>query len=335
MSDIVNIVESDDFRSLSVGDGTKDIFEMFFSIYEKVNAKNQETSKTYNNNLMIKFSDIKELHDKNMQTIRTLRPAKGFIGVRIVVSHNEGESEKFNSFEEFSTYNITSPNAISNILMIYNFTSCNDAEQTFETYKIKNQIHSRVAHLQQIEKEAPPFMPKAILANIVTPTAHISVEYTDYVKARTFTAMFDEWIKGCDETKHSDWVRTCKKFSYLIPRFGRFLIYAIIAYSTIKAIDYKVILPQFYVSFLIAYSAIFMIISGVCESLFKKMESAIDSYLPLAYLDINKGDKKLISEYANRNKKSIILVIAGFLGTIALSVSSRFIYDLIKWLIVS
>ncbi|MGH1389344.1 MAG: hypothetical protein ACRAUZ_04245, partial [Aeromonas jandaei] len=87
------------------------------------------------------------------------------------------------------------------------------------------------------------------------------------------------------------------------------------------------------VKFLIIYSSLFVIVGGVSDIFLRKLEVSIDSYLPMSYLNINKGDAKLISDFSGRNKKSILWSVFGLIGTIAIGLATSAAYDLIKWLI--
>ena len=307
--------------------------DLFFKMQEKINAKNEEISKSYKNNILVKFSDIKELHHKTIQSINSLSPANNSISTRIAVSHSQGESEKLNSFEEFESHNTTSPNPTTDIYMSYSFTIYDSEINAFENYKITNQVRSRVAELEQIENEAPPFISRAIVSGMVTTTAKITIQYGDYVKARHFTAMFDEWVKGCDESKNITLIEGLKRFSHFIPQFGKLVIYALLAIFTVSAIDTNLITDVTAIKFLVAYASVFVIIGGIATVLLRKVELSIDSYLAISYLDINKGDKKLIKDYCKRNSSSLMWAVIGIIGTIVVGWFTSASYDLIKWLV--
>lgn len=292
---------------------------------------NEETQRSYNNNILVKFSDLKELHLKTIQSIKSLNPAKSAIGIRIDVVHNEGEADKFNSFESFETHNITSPNPTAAINMSYTFTLYDKESCQFEQYKIHNLVKSRIAELKQLESEAPPFIPKALLVNVVTTSARIRVEYTDYVKARHFISMFDEWIRSCDESPTNLFIRKLKPVSHLFTEFGVLLIYAILAYSTIHQIKVGGLNQDSFVTFMIAYASIFIICGTISRLFLRKIERSIDGHFTLSYLEINKGDNKLIKEYRDRNSAGFKYALLGFLGTVTVGVFSNVTYDLIKW----
>ena len=218
--------------------------------------------------------------------------------------------------------------------MSYSFTIHDRDTNAFENYKILTQVRSRVAELEQIEREAPPFISKAIVSGMVTTTAKITVHYGDYVKARHFTAMFDEWVKGCDESKNIAIIDTLKRFSHLIPLFGKLVIYALLAIFTVSAIDSNLITDVTAIKFLVAYASVFLIVGGVATALLRKTEISIDSYLAVSYLEINKGDKKLIKDYCKRNNSSILWALFGLIGTICVGLFTSAVYDLIKWLVI-
>ncbi len=330
MNGISEVVENENRGMIRHDDAQIDLF---FKMHQKINAKNEEISKSYKNNILVKFSDIKELHFKTVQSIISLKPIKSNINVRISVSHNEGESEKFNSFEEFESRNLTNPNPTSNVFLIYSFSIYDKEEDNFENYKIMAHVRSRVADLHQIESEAPPFISSAIISNMVTTTANITVHYSDYVKARHFTAMFDEWVRGCDESKNIEIIKKLKKVSHLISKFGKLSIYAVLGFFTVTAIDSSVLNSNEALKFLVAYASIFVVVGGVAEVILRKLELSIDSYLALSYLNINKGDAKLISDFAGRNRSSVIWSIFGIMGTVGVGIATSASYDFIKWLI--
>ncbi len=168
MNDIVEVIENE---GASVVRHDEAQIDLFFKMHQIINAKNEEISKSYNDNILVKFSDVKELHFKTVQSIKSLKPIKSNINVRIAVSHNEGEAEKFNSFEAFEERNLTNPNPTSDVLMIYSFSTHDKDSDNFENYKVICHIRSRVAELSQIEKEAPPFISSALVSSMVTTTA--------------------------------------------------------------------------------------------------------------------------------------------------------------------
>jgi hypothetical protein len=331
MNDIVSTLDSESsdlpIDVSSVG------FSQFFMMHQKINAKNEEISKSYKNPLMIKFTDIQELHTKTIQSIISLRPFEDVINVRIAVSHTEGESEKFNSFEAFETSNCTNPNPTSDLVLKYSFSTFDRDMQNLENYVVTCKVNSRIAQLSQIEKEAPAFLSSVFFSHLITTTASITIQYSDYVKARHFTAMFDEWINGCDESESIEIINKIKKYSHVISKTGIIIFIGLIGYSTVSAIDASIIDPTNIIKFLVIYASIFFIILKISEQLLRKLEISIDSYLAISYIDICKGDKKLITTFENKNKTSIKLGVFSLVLTVLTGLATSSIFEIIKYLI--
>lgn len=305
----------------------KDV-EYFCSIYERVNAANDEIKKKYSNNLLVEFNDLQELHEKTCQTIRRLNPSS--VGTKIYVSFNNGESEKFKTFEEFKNYKATSPNPTNNVYMVYNFSIIDAETGRFETYKVKIRIVSRIAMISEFEKEAPPFMSPTMLASIATPTVIIAVEYADYVRARNFISMIDEWVDGCDDERSSKTINRSKSFSHLIPKIGSNAIFILLAYFTIISIGDTDFSSNHLAKLLIFYATAFTVLGVLSSQFLSKVEQAIDSYMVMSYINLTKGDYKLIKRFKGQNKKSIYVSIFGVLATIGIGVFTNYFYDLIK-----
>ncbi|MCL1120938.1 hypothetical protein [Shewanella seohaensis] len=330
MGEIVEILEDGEGKKIITAEDAQ--LDSYFKIHQRVHAKSEEISKSYTNNILVEFSDIEELHEKTIQSIKSLCPIRNSIVIRVAVFHNEGEAAKFNSFEDFKRHNITSPNPTAQISLDYKFVILDNETGEFENYRVIAQVRSRVAELKQIENEAPPFLSKALITSLVTQTAKITILYGDYVKARHFTAMFDEWIKGCDESKSLKYISTVKKWSHLLSIFGKIIIYILLAFFMTSSFrnDSIEVTNLFLMQFLILYSVVFLMVGMLSGLFLSRIEMSIDSYLSLSYLKINKGDNKAIKEYSDRNKSSAAWAIAGIVGTVLIGLSTNAAYDIIK-----
>ncbi|NNM41049.1 hypothetical protein HKI82_11795 [Vibrio plantisponsor] len=332
MSEIIEVVESHSGNTnVSTFDDAQ--LDLYFKIHQKVNQKSEEISKSYKNNILVEFSDIEELHEKIIQTIQSANPHRGSIIMQMMVSHHEGEAERFKTFEDFKNHNVTSPNPTTELGLIYKFSIQDSKSREVENYKVVANVKSRVGELYQIEQEAPSFISAAIVSSMVTTTARIMVEYSDYVKARHFIAMFDEWIKGCDESKEIKFISKLKSVSHLISRFGHLIIISLLGLFVSQSIDTGSLGSDELIKFIVLYGSVFVVISSLAELCFRKLEHAIDSYLALSYLKINKGDNKLIKSFKDRNKRSIRWSLMGIAGGFCMGVASSAAYDFIKFVI--
>jgi hypothetical protein len=307
--------------------------DLYFKMHQKVTAKSEDISKSYNQNILIKFDDIHELHYKTIQSINSLKPSSSEIGTRIAVFHSEGESENFNSFEEFQLHNKTSPNPTTQLALIYTFTLYDERTDYYENYKISCRMRSRIAELAEIESDGSMFIPKEFLASLLGSTAKITVEYNDYVKARTFVAMFDEWVKGCDESHEKTAIKWLRKIAPFIPTTGKYIIVGMLAWFTGNAIDVTIITNELSVKFIVFYASFFLVVVGVADKMLNWISQSIYGYMTLSYVEINKGDTKLIADYARKNRKSLVTSGIGLIGAILIGVFAAVTYDIIKILV--
>ncbi|TOJ87283.1 hypothetical protein CGI30_14235 [Vibrio parahaemolyticus] len=301
---------------------------LFCEIYERVNSTNDEIKKRYKTNLRVEFDDIKELHEKTVQTINSLNPNS--VGLKILLAQNNGESEKFVSFEDFCNYKATSPKPTNNVYMLYNFSLVDSESGEVELYKVKLRIGSRIAMLTEIAAEAPSGLPAPVLASIATPTAMIHIEYSDYIKARSFISMMDEWVQGCDESKESKVFEFLKPYSHLLPALGRNCIFMLFAYATFMGLGSDDLSNVQVAKFFIFYMTVFTLLGSLVSALLSRVEQSIDSYLAISYININKGDRKLIKSFESKNKRSILLSVLGVAATIVIGVTTNTVFEIIK-----
>ena len=332
MNDIIEIrnSESNENNLVHIDDTQLDLY---FKMHKRINQKNEEISKSYKNNILVNFSDIDELHDKVVQSIRSSKPLRNSIITQFIISHHEGEAERFKSFDDFKTYNITSPNPTTEITMTYRFNILDGDLEEVESYKVTIGVRSRIGELHQFEQEAPAFISSAIISSMVTTTARIKIEYSDYVKARHFMAMFDEWIKGCDESKESKIINALKKVASPASKLFHLTIICILGYYVSDSVKNTPLTIAQLAQFLVLYSTIFYVISSLTRLSLANVENAIESYLSLSYLQLNKGDTKLIKKFKLRNGKTIAASLIGIIGSVTMGVISSGAYDAIKELI--
>ena len=81
---------------------------------------------------------------------------------------------------------------------------------------------------------------------------------------------------------------------------------------------------------LIYFVTSFVVIGAFVGSLLSKTELSIDSYMNISYVNMNKGDAKIIKKCEDKNKKSIYSSIYNLFGAIAIGFISNFFYSLVK-----
>lgn len=301
--------------------------DTFYRIYNKINETGKEASKSYKNDLLLKFSDIQEIHQKVCQTIKTF--TSNSYTMKIIMEQSEGEEHTFRDFESFAHHNTTSPYATQELFFEYKFIIYNDPINKFENYTISFRLGSRIAAFEQMRKQSPDFIVE-LMAFKKTTIAYVNVEYYDYVKARAFIATFDEWIKGCEENPPSMMMNAAKKITPNLSKYGTFIILTLLAILTIRAIPHNITDMSFILKSTVAYISLFALVGRLSHMLLNSVTKSINKVIPLSYIMINKGDEKLVTKYQNEISSSIRRSLVALSGAVLLGLSTNFIYDTIK-----
>ena len=172
-------INSEDSRIVRIGDRERPVsLKTYQDIYHQVTGRTEQIRKRYFENLLMEFSDIQQLHVKVMQ----------LCDIHHVVAHNETISifhdkerrEQFTSFERFQAYNSSAASPTVSIVLKYNFSLILGALLKPQEYVVTVRLTSRMAMLEQLDNEAPPFLRGGgYFGYVHESTAEITVDYAD------------------------------------------------------------------------------------------------------------------------------------------------------------
>lgn len=324
MGQIIEHGDNGDNRVVRVGDSDSSVsIKVYQDVYHQVTGRTEQIKQRYSDNLLIEFPELEQLHHKIMQLCDVhLVVARNEV---ISIFHEKERKEQFTSFERFRTYNANTTSPSVNVVLKYNFSIMPAGLQRPQEYAVTIRLTSRVAMLQQIEQEAPPFALGRLMSYMGDNTAEITVEYADYVIARGFLEAFDEWIRGCKTTPKKKWLSKLRRWSHLVPNFMRIVAVLLVVVFALRAI------PSFFSTqstvetwarFLVIYSGGTYILISLMSAAGELIEEAIDSYPALSYLKLNKGDIKLVDDFQSRKTRVVLKFVAGVLLSVILGVIS-------------
>ena len=331
MAEIIEHRDSGNPPSVRVGDGGSLVsVKVYQDVYHQVTGRTEQIRKRYSQNLLIELSEIEQLHHKIMQ----LCDVHKIVAKNEVVSvfHDKERKEQFTSFDRFSAYNANAPSPTVNVVLKYNFSIIPAGLDKPQEYVVTVRLTSRVAMLQQIESEAPPFVRGRVFSFMAGNTAEVTIDYADYVVARGFLEAFDEWIRGCKSEPDISWIVFLQRWSHLIPKSAKLAAATVIAFFALRAAPTFITSstdPQLWARFLIFFGGGFYLITTLAEAAGSTIEEAIDGYTVISYLNLNKGDKKLISEFSKRKRRTTLKFVFGCLLTLVLGIVSSKIADII------
>ena len=325
------IIEHDD-ESTSViraGDEGPGIsLKAYQDIYHQITGRTEKIRQKFSSNLLIDFSEVEQLQFKIMQLcdVHTVVASNEVVSV----FHEKERKEQFTSFERFKAYNSNSTRPTVNVVLRYNFSIALPGRETPQEYVVTIKLTSRVALLNKLESEMPTFLRGGIFGLSTSSVAEISVEYADYVVARSFLESFEEWVQGCKSTPTNKILKFIQSKSHYLQHILQITMAIIFIFFCINSIPEffeEGTHPEIWARFMVIFFGGFFLLITLSRSTGRIIEHAIDGICPLSYLKLNKGDEKLISEFSTKTNKHIIRFLIGCAVTICLGIiSSKLAY---------
>lgn len=311
-------------RLVRVGDVTNQSevsLQAYQALYKQVTGRNEEIRERYDDNILVEFSELEQLHYKMMQLCNVHNVlARNEV---VTIFYDKDRKEQFTTFEGFRSYHANSARPCVNVVLKYNFSVIPPDTDTPQQYVVTARLSSRVAVINQLEEDAPPFARFRMYSFMASNTAEIKVEYADYVVARGFLEAFSEWIAGCKVTPENRLMRAIQKRSYLIPTVGRLLaafVTAAFAYRAIPSVFAAEPTFELLAKSLVIVGCGFYLLVNLVSLACELIEESVASYTELSYLKLTKGDQKLIDGFCKRNQWIITKFIIAVLLNIVLNI---------------
>lgn len=308
-----------------VGDGEQQVsLKVYQDIYHQVTGRTEQIRKRQFDNLLLEFTDIEQLHHKVMQLCDVHRVVAR--NETISVFHDRERKEQFTSFARFQAYNSNSTSPCVSIVLKYNFSLIPAGIEKPQEYVVLFRLTSRVALVDQLDDEAPPFLRGgAYFGYVHESTAEVTVDYVDYVIARGFLEAFDEWVKGCKSVPQNKLLNFARRHSHWIPLIARLSIVSLLTWYCWQAVSVLAqsnATPDRWAKLGLIYIGGGFIFASLISAAASFIERAIDSYPELSYIKLNRGDEKLVESFSKRRSGAIWRFIWGSLVSIVLGVLS-------------
>lgn len=324
MGEVIEHSDSGNVEILGSNDSRSSVsLKVYQDIYHQVTGRTEQIRKRYSENLLIEFSEVEQLHFK----IKQLCDVHKIVACNEVISvfHEKERKEQFTSFERFRAYNANTSSPTVNLVLKYNFSIVPAGLQRPQEYALTIRLTSRVAMLQQIEEEAPPFLRGQLIGLVALNTAEVTVDYADYVIARGFLEAFDEWIKGCNQTPPLIWLNPMRRWSHFFPGLSKLLAGGLVSWFAFQSIPTYFAIsttPEVWARFAVVYAGGALMLVPLMGAVGRLFEEAVDSYPVMSYLKLNKGDGKLIDQFGGRKRSVILKLALSSIFTILLSIAS-------------
>lgn len=290
------------------------------TIYDQITGKQQKIEKQFANDYEVTFSQLDQLNIKMAQLYKQFQIISK--NCSVIVMHQNDDKEEFESYEKFSTYNTSNINPVIALVLNYNFSILCPENRQISNYLINIQISPG---------NTPPDSLQERFGNMhyFGPTLKVSVQYSDYVVARTFIENISDWAKSIEKGNHRKilfWMQRRSQYSsFVLKNIGISIFFAIVIFNVKKIIPLDNSTNHILFKNSLIIIAMFYTVYTFLKFLGHRIEYGIDALSNDSIILLNEGDKKLLLELKSENKKSIFKIILNFILSIIGGVLSVFI----------
>ncbi len=324
------LIDNNDNQNEVVVDGRNGSVEIslqtYQDIYNQITGKSEETTKISKKSIHVNFDDIKQLDSKINQILEQYRVVSS--NSTFTIFFDKNQKETYSSLERFSSFNSSVNACTESVVVKYNFAIVLPQTNRPQNYTIAIRLISRVTAKRKMLEDFPVGVNRSFLMMISSKTCEIKVSYVDYVVSRTIIAAFDEWLDALDSSKESKYINTAKRVSHYASPVFKYLSLIFCSCVVINLMPYMIgtdpKVPQLASLSLLIFLFLFFAYK-FSAILGRFVENSIDSSSDISYINITKGDAKMIKDVQGENKNAIIKACAGTLITFVLNFSAKYL----------
>ncbi|HEV8552671.1 MAG TPA: hypothetical protein VGR65_04690 [Casimicrobiaceae bacterium] len=316
-----------------IGEGTPNetrvSFQVLQSIYHELTGKTEEISRYYGDPFKVTLPELQDLDHKLHQCCEQFNVKAETTEIRVYYLNDT--QQRFSSFDRFSLLHAGSSSCVESVLLKYNFLIFLPKTNQPQSYTVSVRVASRIA-LEKKMSEDNYNIPKLFRMMGGDRTVAANVEYIDYMVARTFLELVDDWSKSIPRSHDPKIMRYLRKHSHTIPRITRYFVGAFVAYLILRAIP-AILEPAsspatlatfFFASFFGLFAAF-----ELARLLGGAAERAIDNWSALSYVQLTGADKQLIDTASRANKWTIARAVLNIVGSILVAVFAKIIANIL------
>jgi hypothetical protein len=291
--------------------GNSDVsFKQLQDIYSTVTGKTEKITKRITTPFRLKFEDLLNLHEQISQCSKQF--SIRLSSCSVAVFHINGNKEIFSSIDRFKLYNRGNNVAVENVEITYTFLITLPELEKPQPYTLKIFLNSRIGLVEKSKEDTA--MPDILSAFISGFSGQFSIEYVDYTVARTYLALFNEWVDALEKSQHSKKLSSIQKKSHhLRPVFSglTLLAFLISLYLILGQHDGERLEQIDIFEFITVLGIGILLFRWSGYVLGRTAESAIDRVQPISYILLNRGDENLLAAQSGSNlRKSFQAIVA-------------------------
>lgn len=294
--------------------------QLIQQIYSEVTGKSEKIAKSFEINHRTTFGDLENLNYKVEQMLEQYHVKEK--NCSVIFFHIDECSERFSSFDRAKIYESGSASPIENVRIEYNFLIVLPIVQKPQAYKITVDIISKAAVFEKLKEKN--LLHKKIMSIFASETGAISVEYIDYAVARNFMVAISQWFDALDNHKASKVLLFLKKYARYLSFTMRIVTSLIIfLFFYFQSPQFESLMHLFQYSFVAL--VVFSLAAQIAYQIGSSIEESIDEIHPMSCMNLNRGDKNLMSEIRGNNKKKVFSAVLGGAFAVGLNVLAAWV----------
>lgn len=306
--------------AITLTSGQEVSMQLLQQVYKDITERSETLSKDYDVNHQVKFEDIEQLNCKVEHLLEQYNVVEK--NCFVTFYHVDDSRESFSSFDRSRAYEAASLSPTESIRIEYIFLIVLPIAKKPQQYKISIEIQSRAGIIFKSKKETG--MTERVLEIMSAKTGYLSIEYIDYAVARTLMHAIDQWFTGLPATPKNKILVHAKKFS----GEASFLLHGLaIAVSSLSLINYfhplidgmtpgKILVAG------IASYALIMLAASLSAKVGYFISKSIGNSFEISYIDLNRGDQKVIGSLKRSNVWAYVKATAGIFFAVLINIFS-------------
>lgn len=307
-----------DHEDVVLSGGQRVSMQLLQQMYKDVTGKTERITRNFVCNHRTEFADLENLNSKIEHLLEQYNVAEKSCTVSFF--HTNDSTERYSSFDRARALEQASTSPLENVRIQYDFLIVLPVAKKPQPYKITVDVHSRAAIAEKL-REKSRFEAK-FFAVLSDGTGAAAIEYVDYAVARTMMEAVAQWFDGLHQEPASPFMRVAKKWSHHFDWVAKYLTATILSFFFLREIYQASSLGQ--MGALLAYGAVafcsIFVFSGIAYQMGMVIESAVDSYQPLSYLKINRGDERVMQAFTRHKAKWFWKAICSLLVALLLNI---------------
>jgi hypothetical protein len=198
---IINDDAQGEQKAIRISDIPRSVMQ---AIYYEATQKTEKITRSFNSSYKFKFHDVENI----IEIIKQTSEQYSITGNSeiIIINHEEGDKIRYSSFLKFKEYNTNTTKPIDSITIQWKFLLSVPLVGLHHEYQINVKLDS------YIMSDGPEHdFRMMFLEELAFPGIIVSVDYVDYVVARSFLSSIEDWEKSIEREVKNKFITSIMK----------------------------------------------------------------------------------------------------------------------------